>query len=534
MEPTRILGIESPDEAIVGALPARTVLSDGAFTITEPLGQGGFGITYLARDMTLQRDVVIKECFPEAICIRSGADVVVRSATNTPHFRKCVEMFVREARSIARLNHPNILHVHGIFEENGTAYMVLDLIEGPDLLDIIEDPERTLGPSQVHALTINILEALRVVHGQNLLHRDISPDNILVDKAGQPTLIDFGSAREFAADRIRQKTTLLFVKDGYSPFEFYASGAAHSPASDFYALGGTIYHLITGEAPPSSQTRQVEVQSGAPDPYRPLAGRYPDYDDTYLAAIDTALRLQPAQRIQTAEEWLAIIAQVQDSPAPPVPTTPRRLPEKYGNLVSETNKHVLEDEPATAKAVVAQSTAPIAPHPKLAWRDEFNQETEEILTLADVHQDSDLDDVEASPDIDEDVGQRGLLAKVRGLFAKEPQVEEDEDVEALMVQAYLQQQAKRRRQRSGGIGFAAASYIAISVFGILAAALISINYTRVQEDDSWTALFSLQGFCRGETAFAWTPVQFDCAPSADTRRLDLGDRQRILQMDDAN
>ncbi len=236
------------------ALPSGTSLLGDQFTIERPLSSGGFGITYLAEDNFLGRRVVIKECYPEAFCRREGKNVLVRSNIHHEKYRAIVEMFMREARSIAKLRHPNIVGVHRIFEDNETAYMVLDLIHGRDLLSLIKDKDDLLTAGQVKEVLIKTLDAVELVHQNDLLHRDLSPDNILLDKWGSPVLIDFGAAREEASRETRAVSAVLVVKDGYSPQEFYFAGGKQSASSDLYALGATFYHLISGEAPPTSLT----------------------------------------------------------------------------------------------------------------------------------------------------------------------------------------------------------------------------------------------------------------------------------------
>ena len=177
------------------ALPSGTDLLGDQFTIERPLSNGGFGITYLANDNFLNRRVVIKECYPEVFCRREGRNVLVRSSQHQEKYRAIVQMFMREARAIAKLKHPNIVGVHRIFEDNETAYMVLDLIEGRDLLSVIKDTYDQVSPDQMKELLVKVLDAIDLVHQHDLLHRDISPDNILLDQWGNPILIDFGAAR---------------------------------------------------------------------------------------------------------------------------------------------------------------------------------------------------------------------------------------------------------------------------------------------------------------------------------------------------
>lgn len=284
------------------ALAPGTTLLNKQFEIERYLSAGGFGITYLARD-SLQRPVVIKECYPEAFCSRDKKNVRARSRAHQGEFRSFVQLFVKEARSLSKLNHPNVVGVHQVFEDNDTAYMALDLIDGVDLLSIIEDPEQSLPPDQIQQILLKVLDAVALIHSQDMLHRDISPDNILIDKSGSPVLIDFGAAREEASKKSRALSSVLVVKDGYSPQEFYFGGSRQGPFSDIYALGATFYHLISGTAPPHSQTRLAEIAGQNPDPCAPLAGRFPTFPMSFLSAIDKSMSVFPKNRLQSALEW---------------------------------------------------------------------------------------------------------------------------------------------------------------------------------------------------------------------------------------
>jgi hypothetical protein len=299
---------ETMDEkdSFVDELKPGTKLMHGQYTIESFLNAGGFGITYLAKD-SLDRKIVIKECFPGAFCRRSRYIVQARSRAHQNELKSIVRLFVQEARSLSKLDHPNIVGVHQVFEDNDTAYMALDFVEGRDLLDTIEDPNDNLTPTQIKVILKEVLSAVGFIHEQGILHRDISPDNILINKSFHPILIDFGAAREEATKQSRVLSALRVVKDGYSPQEFYIAGSAQSPSSDLYALSASFYHLINNEVPPNSQARLAAIASGDPDPYVKLAGRFPDYDDNFLAALDKALAVLPKDRIQSADEWLQII-----------------------------------------------------------------------------------------------------------------------------------------------------------------------------------------------------------------------------------
>jgi serine/threonine protein kinase len=283
-----------------------TTLLHGQYTIDSYLSSGGFGVTYLARD-SLDRMVVIKECFPSAMCCRNDDSVRVRSRSNQQDFEKIVGLFGREARALAKLAHPNIVGVHQVFEDNDTAYMALDYVEGRELLDVIEQARGALGPAEVRALLMRMLSAVAYIHERDILHRDISPDNILIDQRGEPILIDFGAAREQATRASRVLSSLHTVKDGYSPQEFYLAGGKQFPCSDLYALAATFHHVLTGEPPVNSQVRLAAIAEKKPDPYAPLVTRVKGYDRYFLEAIDKALSVFPKDRLQSAAEWVEMI-----------------------------------------------------------------------------------------------------------------------------------------------------------------------------------------------------------------------------------
>lgn len=300
---------ENENQIDAEILPTGTQLLNGQYVIERYLSSGGFGITYCARD-SLDRRIVIKECFPEAFCSRKNRTVMARSKSHQKEFRSFVDMFVREAHSLAKLDHPNIVGVHQVFRDNETAYMALDLIDGMDLLEIIEASDERPTYSEVKPILLKLLNAISIVHDQDMLHRDISPDNILINTSDNPILIDFGAAREEASKKSRALSAVLVVKDGYSPQEFYISGSQQMPCSDLYALAATFSHFITGQVPPNSQVRLAAMASKRADPYQPLFGRIDGFPPAFLKALDTAMNVFPQDRIQTARDWIqAIVVQ---------------------------------------------------------------------------------------------------------------------------------------------------------------------------------------------------------------------------------
>ena len=260
--------VDGVEEEFVDELKPDTQLMHGQYTIEGFLAAGGFGITYLARD-SLNRRVVVKECFPGNFCRRQNASVMPRSRAHQNELTSIVRLFSQEASSLAKANHPNIVGVHQVFEENNTAYMALDFVHGRDLLEILKEDRDSLTPEVVEGYLVKVLGAIQHIHDLGMLHRDISPDNIIINEAGEPILIDFGAAREESSsdERVtRMLSALRVVKDGYSPQEFYIAGSKQTPSCDLYSLAASFYHIITGDLPPDSQTRLSARAANDVDP----------------------------------------------------------------------------------------------------------------------------------------------------------------------------------------------------------------------------------------------------------------------------
>ncbi|MGZ2257332.1 serine/threonine protein kinase [Roseobacter sp. A03A-229] len=390
-----------PPEANTEALAPGSQLLSGQYEIIRYLSSGGFGITYLAKD-SLNRTVVIKECFPEAFCSRVKKTVRARTRNYIDDFKSIVALFIREAHALSRLDHESVVGVHQVFEDNETAYMALDLVDGKDLLDIIESGSPSMSSAQVRKLTLSLLDAISHVHGQDLLHRDISPDNILVDKTGHPVLIDFGAAREEASRKSRVLSAVLVVKDGYSPQEFYVAGSQQYPCSDLYALAASLSHLISGEAPPNSQARLAALASSQPDLYQPLLGRFPAYDDAFLAAIDKAMSIVPADRVQSAEEWVLMIdhskraelarARARDDET--INLTVSNLIQSMqdaGEAVGTDAAKLAKDVPAVEPAAVTKPKD--TKYDEAFFRDLYQDEDEDAEASADPIHETDVDDI---------------------------------------------------------------------------------------------------------------------------------------------
>lgn len=279
------------------ALPSGTELV-GDYRIERVLGAGGFGITYLADEMALDRAVTIKEYFPSDFAARSAShEAVPRSQDCSSDYRWGLDRFIEEAQTLARFDHPNIVRVYRYFRANNTGYMVLHWEEGKSLKTWLKELKRAPRQKELDEIVAPLLEALDMIHKADYLHRDIAPDNIIVRKNGAPVLIDFGSARgEIAA---HSKTVSALVKPGYSPYEQYAeTSRQQGPWTDIYALGATLYHAVTGKRPPDAPSRMVHdeivpAREAAISSYRPA----------FLKAIDRALSLEIKDRPQSIALW---------------------------------------------------------------------------------------------------------------------------------------------------------------------------------------------------------------------------------------
>lgn len=230
-----------------------TKLCGGKYIIERKLGAGGFGITYKATQQGLNKIVCIKEYFLAGRCVRNSATCAIDiQGDNDKVFTKYREAFVREAKLIATLHHPNIVEVTDVFDENNTSYMVMEYIEGRSLQDLVEKRGKLPYPEVVNYIA-QITSAAGYIHRRHILHRDIKPDNIMITADYKAILIDFGSAREFEQDKTQHHTSM--VTHGYAPIEQYSSNSRKGSYTDIYAIGATMYFALTAEVPEVASSR---------------------------------------------------------------------------------------------------------------------------------------------------------------------------------------------------------------------------------------------------------------------------------------
>jgi serine/threonine protein kinase len=349
------MAIDHPTEA----LPPGYRL--GGYEILRVLGRGGFGMTYQARRKGLAGEMVaIKELYPGSLVRRTpGMTVEALPGTHPSHIADSIEMFLREARLICALDHPNIVHGVEAFRGNGTGYLVMRYVSGKNLRDSLRDPGGFRpGSGSLPALLGPLLDGLETLHGHDLLHCDIKPDNIFLGVGFEPILIDLGSARwhvpgvgtEEASTYSHYFSAIEQMSDRFGPI---------GPWTDIYQLSAVVYRCMTGGKLPDSVDRAEERA----DPFVPLR-EIPEvvaaYPQALIESIDRGLQLRPDQRPRSIGEWRrpmeAILAatrppaaqakpQAKPQASCPEPLSPRHTGER---LLSDP-KQLVSREPAAFK-----------------------------------------------------------------------------------------------------------------------------------------------------------------------------------------
>jgi serine/threonine protein kinase len=284
----------NPDSAPYSqALEPGTMLN-GHFVIGKVLGKpGGFGITYLAWDNTLETRVAIKEFLPSELAGRdhNHLTVVPHSREEQTVFQSGLQSFLMEARTLARFSHPNIVRVRHYFQENGTAYMVMDYYQGQSLGEQMEQRKTPYSEAEALNIILPILEGLREIHSQGFVHRDIKPQNIYLTRDGRPILLDFGAARNAISAKSRSLSVVW--TPGFAPFEQYQSRGKQGPWTDVYGVAATLYFMLTGEVPPDAMDRKAGESALSLSGLTPRLG----------AAIRKGLAIEREQRPQTIQEF---------------------------------------------------------------------------------------------------------------------------------------------------------------------------------------------------------------------------------------
>ncbi len=271
----------------------------------EILGQGGFGITYIAYDRNLDHEVAIKEYMPVDLATRAGDNSVVAiSSAHEERYAWGLERFIEEARTLAQFEHPNIVRVRNVFKSNNTAYMVMDYELGESLQDILSR-RKMLDEADIETVMFPIIDGMKLVHAHGFIHRDIKPANIFIRVDGEPVLLDFGSARQ-ALEQGKNSMTSIFSK-GYAPIEQYNTREdEQGPWTDIYALGATMFRSIAGVPPTDAIDRSTAISITTRDSYvSALEIGAKRYSEPLLQAIDHAMKFNRQDRPQTITEWLS-------------------------------------------------------------------------------------------------------------------------------------------------------------------------------------------------------------------------------------
>ncbi|MEM7542260.1 MAG: bifunctional serine/threonine-protein kinase/formylglycine-generating enzyme family protein [Pseudomonadota bacterium] len=303
------------------------------------LGKGGFGITYLAHDLNLDKKVAIKEYLPSDMATRDSDQTVIADPGAVEEFENGLMRFIREARTVAKFEHPNIVRVLNVFEQNQTAYMSMAYEEGKDLKTLLA-PKRTMEEDELLSLILPILDGLELIHDAGFVHRDIKPGNIMIRKDGTPVLIDFGSAHKIR--KSGEQLTAL-VSPGYTPHEQYTGAAeAQGPWTDIYSLGATLYRAISGLNPIDAVTRSSALLKGNEDPLVPASQVGQDrYSDAMLVAIDHALAFDEQHRPENIDTWRKELLGERETTL--TATTARRVQLQLNHRLGDTQELAFED-----------------------------------------------------------------------------------------------------------------------------------------------------------------------------------------------
>ena len=320
-----------------------TYLQGDKYRIIRTLGSGGFGITYLAEHELAERKVCIKEFFPKEFYNRddNSRSISLGSKGSAAIMDAFKAKFIKEAKTIARLKHPNIIHIHDVFEENNTAYYVMEYIEGESLSDLVKR-KGALAEAEAVVYIRSVAEALGYIHERKIMHLDIKPANVMLNSEdGQVVVIDFGLSKQYDEEGNQTSSTPVGISAGYAPMEQYQQGGVKefSPETDIYSLGATLYYLVTGSVPPQA----VNIaDSGLPELPAHLSSGVRN-------AIERSMEIQRKRRPHSIKEFLALL---EDS-APKVVATPTPTPAP----ISE-KRTIVTPQPVVNESTVITVEAP--------------------------------------------------------------------------------------------------------------------------------------------------------------------------------
>ena len=361
-------GFSENSERAYLAVPIGTIL-DGRYLIGKVLGVGGFGITYLGYDLTLDYKVAVKEYMPSGFATR-GEDkytLQVTSSSQQQAYDEGLDKFLSEARTLAKFhNTPHVVSVQDFFKENNTAYFVMEYVDGESLKDYLDKNGGRVSFAAASNILMPIMEALSKVHAQGLIHRDISPDNISITSTGEPKLLDFGAARSAYAEN---KSVSVILKHGLAPIEQYSNHGNMGPWTDVYAMGATLYRSITGILPPESIERIHADSIRTPSS---MGITIPPYAEM---ALMKALAVNPENRFPNIEQFMSALKGNMTYTAPAAPVTPPLVPVApvapvapvYAQTASVSNTGYSAQQPGSgfgqnyAAQPVSQQSQPVQP-----------------------------------------------------------------------------------------------------------------------------------------------------------------------------
>lgn len=295
------------------------------YIVGTAIDSGGFGIIYRAWDAQMEQVVAIKEYFPNGVVSRVPGqnDVIVYSGKNREVFRKGVDRFLVEARNMAEFSQPDIVALYDYFEENNTAYIVMEYLDGVSFKEYLKERGGRIPSEEVVDITLHVLAALEEIHSHHIIHRDISPDNIFLCSNHRVKVIDFGAARFSSGEESSNFSTI--VKPGYAPAEQYRTKSRQGPFTDLYALGACMYQAATGEKPQESLARAMH------DDLRPPKELNPEVPEYLSDIIMKAMAMDEDERFQSSEEFMKALKghQIDKTPAKKKP----KKKKKKGNSV---------------------------------------------------------------------------------------------------------------------------------------------------------------------------------------------------------
>jgi serine/threonine protein kinase len=335
------------------ALKAGTLLVD-QYTIVGVLGRpGGFGITYLAEDIRLDTLVAIKEFLPRELATRAPdrSTIITHSGDHDSSFHRGLEQFLREARTLAKIHHPSVVRVRQFFEANGTAYLVMDYLEGQTLSELVREAGGRLPAPRAVEIIMRVLDGLRAAHGLNIYHRDVKPANIYITASGLPVLLDFGAARQATGTSGASMTAVL--TPGFAPLEQYGH-RGQGPWTDIYATAAVLYFILTGVDPVPATDRVGDEN----DPMVSPVDIDPRIGEALSDAVMKGLSMAPRGRPQTAPEYQELLKEAL-AEHQRATTAPPMLPA----LPPETVRATPVDVPRVVGMDVSPRATPMASSP---------------------------------------------------------------------------------------------------------------------------------------------------------------------------